>query len=115
VTTIRHYTASAVVLDDSDRVLLVHHNKVGQWLYPGGHTDPNEGPAQAALLIEINLARMCAIATTRGPGTWRLTEAGPQPYDMPGNRSKPDRQHPAARPPAPRDTEHHSPDSRDTQ
>lgn len=47
--TIRHNTASAVVLDDEDRVLLVHHNKVGLWLYPGGHIDPNEDPAQAAV------------------------------------------------------------------
>jgi len=46
---IRHFTASAIVLDDHDRVLLVHHNKLGQWLYPGGHIDPNEDPAQAAL------------------------------------------------------------------
>ena len=30
-------------------VLFVHHNKLGQWLYPGGHIDPNEDPAQAAL------------------------------------------------------------------
>jgi 8-oxo-dGTP pyrophosphatase MutT (NUDIX family) len=49
VTDIRHYTASAVVLDDEDRVLLVHHNKIGLWLYPGGHIDPNEDPAQAAV------------------------------------------------------------------
>jgi 8-oxo-dGTP diphosphatase len=49
MTGIRHYTASAVVVDDEDRVLLVHHNKVGQWLYPGGHIDPNEDPAEAAL------------------------------------------------------------------
>jgi 8-oxo-dGTP diphosphatase len=49
MTGIRHYTASAVVFDDDDRVLLVHHNKVGLWLYPGGHIDPNEDPAQAAL------------------------------------------------------------------
>jgi len=48
MTTIRHFTASAVVLDDHDRVLLVHHNKIGKWLYPGGHIDPNEDPAQAA-------------------------------------------------------------------
>ncbi|MDG4833781.1 NUDIX hydrolase [Solwaraspora sp. WMMD1047] len=47
--TIRHNTASAVVLDHRDRVLLVHHNKIGLWLYPGGHIDPNEDPAQAAL------------------------------------------------------------------
>lgn len=49
MTDIRHLTASAVVLDDSGRVLLVHHNKLGQWLYPGGHIDPNEDPAEAAL------------------------------------------------------------------
>lgn len=48
MTGIRHFTASAIVLDDHDRVLLVHHNKLGQWLYPGGHIDPNEDPAQAA-------------------------------------------------------------------
>jgi 8-oxo-dGTP pyrophosphatase MutT (NUDIX family) len=49
MTGIRHYTASAVVLDNEDRVLLVHHNKIGRWLYPGGHIDPNEDPAQAAV------------------------------------------------------------------
>lgn len=47
--TIRHFTASAVVLDDEDRVLLVHHNKMGLWIYPGGHVDPNESPAEAAV------------------------------------------------------------------
>ncbi len=49
MTDIRHYTASAVVFDDDDRVLLVHHNKIGLWLYPGGHIDPNEDPVQAAV------------------------------------------------------------------
>lgn len=47
--TIRHYTASAVLLDDTDRVLLVHHNKIGLWLYPGGHIDADEDPAEAAV------------------------------------------------------------------
>jgi 8-oxo-dGTP diphosphatase len=48
MTRIRHFTASAIVFDDRDRVLLVHHNRVGLWLYPGGHIDPDEDPAQAA-------------------------------------------------------------------
>jgi 8-oxo-dGTP pyrophosphatase MutT (NUDIX family) len=48
MTSIRHFTASAIVFDSHDRVLLVHHNKIGQWLYPGGHIDPDEDPAQAA-------------------------------------------------------------------
>jgi 8-oxo-dGTP pyrophosphatase MutT (NUDIX family) len=29
-------------------VLLVHHRKSGLWLYPGGHVNPNEDPAEAA-------------------------------------------------------------------
>lgn len=48
MTGVRHFTASAIVFDDHERVLLVHHNKLRQWLYPGGHIDPNEDPAQAA-------------------------------------------------------------------
>ena len=49
MTEIRHHTASAVVLDNAGRMLLVHHNKIGQWLYAGGHIDPNEDPAQATV------------------------------------------------------------------
>ena len=49
MTGIRHFTASAIVFDDDGRVLLVHHNKLGRWLYPGGHVDPNEDPVQAVL------------------------------------------------------------------
>jgi 8-oxo-dGTP pyrophosphatase MutT (NUDIX family) len=47
--TVRHNTASAVVFDEHDRVLLVHHNKVNLYLYPGGHIDPDEDPAEAAV------------------------------------------------------------------
>lgn len=49
MTGVRHQTASAVVLDDDDRVLLVHHRRSGLWLYPGGHVDANEDPAQTAI------------------------------------------------------------------
>jgi 8-oxo-dGTP diphosphatase len=48
--TIRHFTASAIVLDEMlEHVLLVHHNQIGKWLYPGGHVDPNQTPAEAAV------------------------------------------------------------------
>ncbi len=49
MTETRHFTASAIVFDAKGRVLLVHHIKAGVWLYPGGHIDPNEDPAQAAV------------------------------------------------------------------
>ncbi|MQY07641.1 NUDIX domain-containing protein [Actinomadura macrotermitis] len=47
---IRHFTASTVVLDDrAERVLLIHHRKSDCRLYPGGHLEQDEGPAQAAV------------------------------------------------------------------
>ncbi|WP_250032375.1 NUDIX hydrolase [Paractinoplanes maris] len=47
---VRHFTASAIVVqEDLKRVLLVHHNKIGKWLYPGGHVEPNQTPAETAI------------------------------------------------------------------
>ncbi|MBG0818657.1 NUDIX hydrolase [Planomonospora sp. ID82291] len=45
---IRHFTASAVVLD-GDRVLLLDSAKGPGWIYPGGHLEPGEDPAQAVV------------------------------------------------------------------
>ena len=39
----RHFTASAFVFNKG-KVLLVEHNKLNTWLYPGGHIEQNEIP-----------------------------------------------------------------------
>ena len=44
----RHFTATGFVIHDG-RVLLHWHRKVGAWLPPGGHVEPNEDPVQAVL------------------------------------------------------------------
>lgn len=44
-----HATASAIVLDDDDRVVLHRHKRLGRWLQPGGHVDGDETPAEAAI------------------------------------------------------------------
>lgn len=44
--TIRHFTASGYVVH-SRRALLHWHPKVGAFLPPGGHIEPNEDPAEA--------------------------------------------------------------------
>ncbi len=44
-----HVTASAVVLDGRDRLLLHRHKRLGMWLQPGGHVDPDEDPSAAAV------------------------------------------------------------------
>lgn len=38
--------------------------------------------AELVYLVEVNLARIGVIAASRQPGTWRLTKAGPEPYDV---------------------------------
>lgn len=48
----KHFTASGFVLGADRRVLLVHHRKLGVWLYPGGHIEADETP-DAAVLREI--------------------------------------------------------------
>jgi 8-oxo-dGTP diphosphatase len=80
MTGIRHYTASAVVLDDNDRVLLVHHNKVGLWLYPGGHIDPNEDPAQAALREVHEETRIQAVALAEPAFAHPAVHSHPTPW-----------------------------------
>ena len=44
----RHHTATAYIVS-ADRTLLLWHAKLGMWLPPGGHLEPNEDPVQAAL------------------------------------------------------------------
>ena len=43
-----HVTASAIVVG-ARGVLLHRHKRLGIWLQPGGHIDPGEEPAQAAV------------------------------------------------------------------
>lgn len=45
-----HFTGSAFVVSaDRQRVLLMHHAKLGRWLQPGGHADGDEDLAAVAL------------------------------------------------------------------
>ncbi len=44
-----HITAGGIVVD-GDRILVVHHRRLGLWVQPGGHVDAEDaGPAAAAL------------------------------------------------------------------
>ena len=44
----KHFTATGFLVRD-EKVLLVHHRKLGMWLPFGGHLEPGEDPAQALL------------------------------------------------------------------
>lgn len=45
---IRHFTATGIVLHEGS-VLLIEHAKLGWWMPPGRHLDPDEDPVQAVL------------------------------------------------------------------
>jgi 8-oxo-dGTP pyrophosphatase MutT (NUDIX family) len=48
-----HFTASAIVVDETGaRTLLVHHRKSGNWFQPGGHFEPGDASAAEAALRE---------------------------------------------------------------
>lgn len=44
----KHFTASAVIIKDG-KILLIWHNKLNVWLYPGGHIEENENPDDAVI------------------------------------------------------------------
>jgi 8-oxo-dGTP pyrophosphatase MutT (NUDIX family) len=49
-----HFTASALVVDGTrTRTALVHHRKLGLWVQPGGHLDPQDVSVAAAALREV--------------------------------------------------------------
>jgi ADP-ribose pyrophosphatase YjhB (NUDIX family) len=43
----KQFTATAYIIDRQE-ALLIYHLKLGKWLPPGGHMDPNELPSEAA-------------------------------------------------------------------
>jgi 8-oxo-dGTP pyrophosphatase MutT (NUDIX family) len=51
---VAHFTASALVVDESHaRTALVHHRKLGIWVQPGGHLDPDDASVGDAALREV--------------------------------------------------------------
>ena len=63
-----HITASAFVVDPGRRqLLLIHHAKLGMWLQPGGHVDPEDADVAAAARRE--LWEEAGIEVSAGAGT----------------------------------------------
>lgn len=61
-----HVTASAIVTDGA-RVVLHRHKRLGRWMQPGGHVDPGERPAAAALRETREETGLQARHPDRGP------------------------------------------------
>lgn len=104
--TSRHLTASMVVIDLARAVvLLVHHTATGKWLFPGGHLDPDETPAEAAVreVAEETGIRPALVARRPGlelpgmiwhPSPWITAEIpAPAKPERPGKPAEPQHTH----------------------
>jgi 8-oxo-dGTP pyrophosphatase MutT (NUDIX family) len=63
-----HFTASAFVLSpDSTALLLILHRRLGRWLQPGGHWDPEDETVLAAARREVQ--EETGVVTRTGPAS----------------------------------------------
>jgi 8-oxo-dGTP pyrophosphatase MutT (NUDIX family) len=70
-----HLTGSAIVVSaGGDRVLLLHHRKLGRWLQPGGHAEPGETDPERVALREAR--------EETGIVGLRLYPTAPRPLDV---------------------------------
>ncbi len=84
-----HFTASGFVLSpDGKSVLLILHRKLGRWLQPGGHVDPDDADLFAAACREIH----------EEVGLGELDQVTPGVYDVdihpiPARKAEPAHEH----------------------
>ena len=45
---LRHFTATAFIIDSKNRTLLLFHKRLGRWMPPGGHVEIDETPEETA-------------------------------------------------------------------
>lgn len=85
-----HATASAVLLGQDRRVLLVHHRALDRWLCPGGHLEPSDSDFAGAAAREL--------AEETGVGAGDIEPAGSTPlhidvHPIPANDAKQEPEH----------------------
>lgn len=95
----RHFTATAYIFHE-EKVLLHYHAKLGKWLPPGGHLEPNETPPEAArreVLEETGLEIVFLEQENLHVDAYNATSF-PRPFhclleNIPAHKDKPAHQH----------------------
>ena len=83
-----HFTTSGFVVSPGGRLLLIFHNRLGKWLQPGGHIEPEDtdfwASAQREITEETGLDNLDAI----GDGIFDVDV-----HDIPAFRDEPSHTH----------------------
>ncbi len=85
-----HFTASSfVVSPDAGSLLLIHHAKLGRWLQPGGHFEPEDEDVFAAAAREVREETGLADFALVAPGTVFDVDV----HDIPARKGEPSHRH----------------------
>ena len=78
----KHFTATAFVVR-GDATLLHWHKRLSRWLPPGGHIEPDEEPAEAALReVREETGLVCEVVATSLRHEFAQPQQLPAPYTV---------------------------------
>ncbi len=78
----KHFTATAFVVR-GEETLLHWHRRLAQWMPPGGHIEPDEEPAEAALReVREETGLVCEIVATSPSHAFTQPRQLPAPYTI---------------------------------
>lgn len=88
-----HVTAGAIVIDDTNRLLLIQHLSLGRWLMPGGHLEAEDNGLMLAALRELEEETSISWHGAVSPPGQDLTPIDIDVHPIPANPAKGEPEH----------------------